>query len=229
MLCRVHDYVMIKMERVMHMTNRNKYKNEYSKKHYDRINLQLPKGEKEKIKQMADTLGISVNEYIYKLISEDVALNQSRLISGKFSDEQKSLLQKLQVPKKYFEMIEQCVFDKNKGYYIQLKKGYINDITQSRNIICQTTAEVRTVIPKSHRVREDVIIDGLDAATLEQLKKWQIPKMYYEMIESINTSKTDGHTIVLKPEYTNDFSGSRNIHVDKANAFRSQMKGSHKV
>lgn len=49
--------------------------------------------------------------------------------------------------------------------------------------------------------------------------------MYYEMIESISTSKTDGHTVVLKPEYTNDFSKGRNIHVDKANEFRSLMKG----
>lgn len=209
--------------------DRIKYKNKHKSEHYDRIELTVPKGEKEKIKQMASTLGISVNEYIYKLISEDLALNQSRLVSGKFSDEQKSLLQKLQVPKKYFEMIEQCVFDKDNGYYIQLKKGYINDITQSRNIICQTTAEVRSTIPRSHKVLEDVMIDGLDAATVEQLKKWQIPKMYYEMIESISTSKTDGHTIVLKPEFTNDFSGSRNIHVDKANAFRTQMKGSHRV
>lgn len=211
------------------MKNRNEYKNEYAKNHYDRINLQFPKGEKEKIKQMADTLGISVNEYIYKLVSEDIALNQSRLVSGKFSEEQKSLLQKLQVPKKYFEMIEQCVYDKDKGYYIQLKKGYINDITQSRNISCQTTAEVRSIIPKSHKILTDVITDGLDAGTLEQLKKWQIPKMYYEMIESVSTSKTDGHTIILKSGYTNDFSGSRNIHVDKANEFRGKMKGSHLI
>lgn len=149
------------------MKNRNEYKNEYAKKHYDRINLQFPKGEKEKIKRMADTLGISVNEYIYKLISEDIALNQSKLVSGKFSDEQKSILQKLQVPKKYFEMIEQYVFDKDNGYYIQLKKGYINDVTKSRNIICHTTAEARSVIPKSHKILEDVIIDGLDVATIE--------------------------------------------------------------
>ena len=202
--------------------------NSRSKNNYDRINLQIPKGEKEKIKQMSDTLGISMNEYIYKLISEDLALNKSRLVSSQFTDEQKQLLKKWQVPKKYFEMIEQCVFDKEKGYYIQLKQGYINDSTKSRNIVCQTTTEIRALMPKSHKIHQEVLIDGLDAATVEQLKKWQIPKMYYEMIESISTSKTDGHTITLKSSYTNDFSGSRIIHVDKANAFKTVMKFSHK-
>ena len=211
------------------MNSRSKYINEHIKNHCDRINFQVPKGEKDKIKQMSDVMGISMNEYIYKLISEDIALNQSRLMSSQFTEEQKQLLQKWQVPKKYFEMIEQCVFDKDKGYYIQLKKGYINDATKSRNIVCKTTSEIRSMIPKSHKVLEECIIDGLDAATVEQLKKWQIPKMYYPMIESISTSKTDGYTIVLKPSYTNDFAGGREIHVDKANAFRTQMKGSHKV
>lgn len=225
----MHDNDIIKVKGGMYMNSRSKYKNEFSKNHYDRINLQLPKGEKEKIKQMSDALGISMNEYIYKLISEDLALHQSRLVSSQFTDEQKQLLQKWQVPKKYFEMIEHCVFDKDKGYYIQLKKGYINDATQSRNIVCKTTSEIRTTIPKSHKVLEETKIDGLDAATIEQLKKWQVPKMYYEMIESISTSKTEGHTITLKSAYTNDFAGGREIHVDKANAFRTQMKGSHKV
>ena len=34
------------------MKNRNEYKNEYAKKHYDRINLQFPKGEKETLSEL---------------------------------------------------------------------------------------------------------------------------------------------------------------------------------
>lgn len=222
----MHDYDIIKMKGEMYMNNRSDYKNLYAKNHYDRINLQIPKGEKDKIKQMADALGLSMNEYIYKLISEDLALNQSRLIASQFTKEQQQLLQKWQVPKKYYEMIEQCVFDKDKGYYIQLKKGHINDVTKSRNIVCQTTSEVRGIISKSHKILQEIKIDGLD---VEQLKKWQIPKKYYEMIESISTSKSDGYTITLKPLYTNDFTNSRIIHVEKANTFRTIMKGSHEI
>ena len=40
------------------------------------------------------------------------------------------------------------------------------------------------------------------------------------MIESISTSKSDGYTITLKPLYTNDFTNSRIIHVEKANTLQ---------
>ena len=41
-----------------------KYKNDFIKKNYDRINLTVPKGKKEQIKDAASLKGMSVNEYI---------------------------------------------------------------------------------------------------------------------------------------------------------------------
>ena len=211
--------------------NRNEYTNLYKKEHYDRINILIPKGMKNKIKEAAESMDASISEYIMLLVSEDLSSGSSKLSEKKkgFTPEQEVLLQKLQVPKKYYEMVEDLSFDKNEGYFIHLKKGFINDITGSRNIICQTTKEVRTIIVKSHQVKEDAIIDGLSTSTIEQLEKWQIPKKYYEMIESIHSDKEIGHSITLKEGFTNDYAEGRIIKVDKANTFRIVMKESHAI
>ena len=44
----------------------------YQKKTYDRIELKVMKGEKEKIKSRAAELGISVNTYMIELIKKDL-------------------------------------------------------------------------------------------------------------------------------------------------------------
>lgn len=44
----------------------------YVKANYDRMELTVPKGEKDKIKARADELGESVNGYINRLIQEDM-------------------------------------------------------------------------------------------------------------------------------------------------------------
>ena len=44
-----------------------KYNNEFNKKAYDRINLTIPKGQKEVIQAAAAAQGESVNAYIYLL------------------------------------------------------------------------------------------------------------------------------------------------------------------
>lgn len=46
--------------------------NKYISKNYDRINLTVPKGKKDKIKAHADSMGESVNSYINRLIDEDM-------------------------------------------------------------------------------------------------------------------------------------------------------------
>lgn len=46
------------------------------------------------------------------------------------------MLEKWQVPRKYYEMIEDLSYIKDGGYFIYLKKGYVNDVTGSRNIHC---------------------------------------------------------------------------------------------
>lgn len=44
--------------------------NKYMKENYDRVNLTMPKGKKEKIQEQADSQGMSVNAYINAAIDE---------------------------------------------------------------------------------------------------------------------------------------------------------------
>ncbi len=48
-------------------------KNRYNSKAYDRIGLMVYKGEKEKIKRRAESLGLSVSAYINSLIENDIS------------------------------------------------------------------------------------------------------------------------------------------------------------
>lgn len=133
--------------------NRTAYKNRHIKEHYDRINLVIPKGEKNRIRNVCFEMGASVNEYLYMLVCNDLVNGISRMAAKKqgFSAEQERMLEKWQVPRKYYEMIEDLSYTKNEGYFIYLKKGYINDVTGSRNIHCEKTSEVRRIIGKSHK------------------------------------------------------------------------------
>ena len=54
------------------MNKNTKYKNEFIQNNYDRINLTVPKGVKEKMKSKADSLGLSVNSYILSLVARDI-------------------------------------------------------------------------------------------------------------------------------------------------------------
>ena len=47
-------------------------KNKYNLKAYDRVNLTMPKGMKEQVKQYAEAQGLSLNGYINKLIEQDM-------------------------------------------------------------------------------------------------------------------------------------------------------------
>lgn len=130
--------------------NRTKYKNNYNKNNYDRINLVLPKGEKAKLKEECENMDMSINEYIKLLIQEDLKTGESKLkikICG-FSDEDNKILDKWQVAQKYRIMIQDFSIT-NDGYFIRLKKGYINDITKSRNICVTKMQELRRIIIKS--------------------------------------------------------------------------------
>lgn len=50
-----------------------KWQNDYIARTYDRINLTVPKGEKEIIKAHADNMGESVNAFIGRAIQEAMA------------------------------------------------------------------------------------------------------------------------------------------------------------
>ena len=54
------------------MAGSTAYKNKYNTEKYDRINFTVNKGDKEKIKERADSLGISINAYIRDLIMNDI-------------------------------------------------------------------------------------------------------------------------------------------------------------
>ena len=138
---------------------RTAYKNQHIKEHYDRINLVIPKGEKEKIKDICSKMGASVNEYLYMLVCNDLADGTSRMAAKKqgFNAEQERMLEKWQVPRKYYEMIEDLSYTKDEGYFIYLKKGYVNDVTGSRNIHCEKTSEVRHVIGKTHKMQSSKV------------------------------------------------------------------------
>lgn len=138
--------------------NRTEYKNQHIKENYDRINFTIPKGEKDRIKQAASELKMSVNEYLYALACDDLASGKSKLgdkLNPEFTEEQQKLLDKWQVAQKYRDMIQRMHVDTingmNKHYTIELKKGYINDVTGSRLIQCDKTAELRKIIVKSHK------------------------------------------------------------------------------
>ena len=52
------------------------YNNQFNAAAYDRINLTVPKGQRDAIKAHAESLGESVNGYLWRLIQEDMARNK---------------------------------------------------------------------------------------------------------------------------------------------------------
>ena len=52
------------------------YNNQFNADAYDRINLTVPKGQRVAIKARAESLGESVNGYLWRLIQEDMARNK---------------------------------------------------------------------------------------------------------------------------------------------------------
>ena len=56
--------------------NQSVYQNDYIRRKYDRVNLTMPKGQKEIVRQRAKSKGQSVNEYINALIAADLAAGQ---------------------------------------------------------------------------------------------------------------------------------------------------------
>lgn len=61
-------------------TDTVRYNNNFTKEHYDRINLTLPKGQKAKVKAEAEEQAESVNCYISKAIA--LRANLSRYLDG---------------------------------------------------------------------------------------------------------------------------------------------------
>lgn len=55
-----------------HHSAKSVYRNNWISENLDRINLTMPKGKKEKVKAIADRIGVSVNAYINLAIDEQM-------------------------------------------------------------------------------------------------------------------------------------------------------------
>lgn len=53
--------------------NMSDYKADYNRNSYDRISLYIPKGERDEIKKVSDSLEESLNAFIYRAIVERMA------------------------------------------------------------------------------------------------------------------------------------------------------------
>lgn len=134
--------------------NRSKYIDNHRKNNYDRLEVLLPKGQKEVLASVCIGLGMSVNEYVRTLIANDLQGNKSALLTkSNISDTvDPSLLNKWQIPKKYRLMIESATYSKENGYFIRLKDGYINSLTNTKIIHVYKLDELRLAINKSHKI-----------------------------------------------------------------------------
>ena len=58
------------VEANMEKSEKSAYRNNWIAEKLDRVNLTMPKGKKEQVKEIADKLGLSVNAYINLAIDE---------------------------------------------------------------------------------------------------------------------------------------------------------------
>jgi hypothetical protein len=133
--------------------NRTNYKNQHIKENYDRISLVLPKGKKSLLKSFCEKMDVSLNEYLKLLIEADLRLGTSKMLSmmSGFTEEQRQMMDKWQIPEKYRDMIQDFHYSKEDGYFIRLKKGYINDLTGTRIIQVEKMKDLRMTINKSRK------------------------------------------------------------------------------
>lgn len=159
-------------------TERNDYINQKKKALYDRLELLLPVGTKDRLKEVSSEMGISVNDYVGRLIKADLEKEHMH-------EDMTAMLLKWEVKEKYHPMIQDASFLPTTGYYIKLKKGFINDECESDEILCRTTKEIRHIMQFTHPVRDESEMCGFDSKTYEQLLRWQVPRPQFKNIESV--------------------------------------------
>jgi len=102
--------------------NRTDYKNRHKSDHYDRIELAVPKGMKQIIRDLASENHMSVNAYIQDLIRKD----------------QEGLFDTMQIADKNKEMISGIKGNMHDGYDVIFKDGH--------TVHCRTKRDVRSAI-----------------------------------------------------------------------------------
>lgn len=162
--------------------SRTDYKNEKNKELYDQILLNVPKGTKDKLKEVSSIMGISMNDYINRLIKHDLENDHK-------PEDVVTMLNRWEVKEKYHPMIESASYTKGVGYYIRLKKGFISDYSNSNEILCKSTRELRHVMQLTHPVRSKEEMCGFDSKTYEQLLRWQVPKCHFKDIQGVGDHK----------------------------------------
>ena len=98
------------------------YKNRHKAEHYDRIELAVPKGMKQIIKDLASDKGMTVNAYLQDLVRKD----------------QEGIFDTMQIAEKNRQQISGIRGNMHDGYDIIFKDGY--------RCHCRTKKDVRTVI-----------------------------------------------------------------------------------
>ena len=98
---------------------RTAYKNQFNKDHYDRMNLAIPKGMKQVIKDLAAEKGLSLNQYILELVRKD----------------QEGMFDNMQLAEKNKEKILTIKGNTHDGYDVFLKDG--------RVFHCRTKLDIR--------------------------------------------------------------------------------------
>lgn len=156
------------------------------RKSYDRQELLLPCGWKNKLKEVSSSMGISVNDYVCRLIKADIDQDHK-------PDDLVSMLLKWEVKEKYHSMIESASFTKSQGYFIRLKTGFINDLSGTNEIIQKNVKDLRHSMQFTHPVRNTEDLCGLDSMTYEQLVRWQVPKNRIQDIKGVGD-----HQIIFK-------------------------------
>ena len=102
--------------------DRTKYKNRHKSDHYDRIELAVPKGMKQIIRNLASDNHMSVNAYIQDLIRKD----------------QEGLFDTMQIADRNKEMISGIKGNMHDGYDVIFKDGH--------TVHCRTKKDVRSAI-----------------------------------------------------------------------------------
>ena len=98
------------------------YKNQFNRDHYERLELVVPKGMKQIIRNLAADRKLSVNAYIQDLIRKD----------------QEGLFDTMQIADKNKEQISGISGNMHDGYDIIFKDGYV--------VHCRTKKDVRSAI-----------------------------------------------------------------------------------
>ncbi len=159
-------------------SNRSSYNCERRSSNYDRMELLLPSGWKDKIKEVSATMGISANEFIMRLLKPELEKDHK-------SEDMVSMLLKWEVKEKYHPMIDSASYTKSQGYFIKLKKGFINDESGTDEIMAGNVKDLRHMMQLTHPIRSQEEMEGFDSKTYEQLLRWQVPRSHFKDIEGV--------------------------------------------